>query len=204
MGGVAGRETDETGWKMKKLSIAALIIGAFVFYSFLHAQSTGAVLDPKTLADAATAVTSPTAPAAGTTAGTATTSAAADPPSPTAATTAAEAQPTATNTPTPQPTPTTPGGHFKNGSYTGTVADAQWGYVQVKAVISGGKITNVQFLQYPNDRSRSVYINSIADPELTSEAVQAQSAQVDIITGATDSSYAFIQSLSDALSHAQA
>lgn len=98
----------------------------------------------------------------------------------------------------------TPTGQYRDGSYTGTVADAQWGYVQVKAVIKGGKLTDVQWLQYPNDRSRSVEINSIADPELTSEAVQAQNAQVDIITGATDSSEAFIQSLSDALSQAQA
>lgn len=99
---------------------------------------------------------------------------------------------------------TTPGTHYKDGSYTGGVADAQWGYVQIKAVIQGGKITDVQFVQYPSDRNRSVEINSYADPQLTSEAIQAQSAQVDIVTGATDSSVAFMQSLSDALSQAQA
>ncbi|HUZ01335.1 MAG TPA: FMN-binding protein [Thermomicrobiaceae bacterium] len=194
---------------MKKLSIATLIIGAFVFYSFLHAQTSGAVLDPKTLADAPPAVTTPTTTTAGTAPGTSTTAAAADPPSPTTgaqptATTAQAAQPTATTAPTPQPTPTTAGGQYKDGSYTGSVADAQWGYIQVKAVISQGKIADVQFLQYPSDRSRSVYINSIADPELKSEAIQVQSAQVDIISGATDSSEAFMQSLTDALTHAQA
>lgn len=109
----------------------------------------------------------------------------------------------ATSSTTPSPS-ATPAAQFRDGSYAGTVADAQWGYVQVKAVVQGGKLTDVQWLQYPNDRSRSVEINSIADPELTSEAIQAQSAQVDIITGATDSSEAFIQSLSDALSQAQA
>lgn len=86
----------------------------------------------------------------------------------------------------------------------GSVADAQWGYIQVKAIIQSGKITDVQFLQYPNERNRSVMINSYADPQLTSEAVQAQSANVDIVTGATDTSEAFIQSLSDALSQAKA
>jgi uncharacterized protein with FMN-binding domain len=96
-----------------------------------------------------------------------------------------------------------PGSHYKDGSYTGTVADAQWGYVQVRAVIKGGKISDVQWVQYPSDRQRSVQINSIADPELTSEVIQAQSAQVDVVTGATDSSVAFMQSLSDALSQAQ-
>jgi uncharacterized protein with FMN-binding domain len=84
------------------------------------------------------------------------------------------------------------------------VADAQWGYIQVKAIISNGKITDVQFLQYPNERDRSIMINSYADPQLTSEAIAAQSANVDAITGATDTSQAFIQSLSDALSQAKA
>ena len=110
-----------------------------------------------------------------------------------------------TTTSLPEPPGTTPkaGTSYKDGEYTGDVADAQWGVVQVKAIIKDGKITDVQFLQYPNDRSRSVRINSTADPELTSEAVQAQSANVDIVTGATDSSEAFIQSLSDALSQAR-
>jgi len=111
---------------------------------------------------------------------------------------------TATSSP-PSPSATaTSGSLYKDGSYTGSVADAQWGVVQVKSVITNGKITDVQFLQFPNDRSRSIYINSIADPELTSEAIQAQSASVDIVTGATDSSEAFMQSLSDALSQAHA
>jgi uncharacterized protein with FMN-binding domain len=59
-------------------------------------------------------------------------------------------------------------------------------------------------LQYPNERERSVEINGYADPQLTQEAIQAQSAQVDIVTGATDTSEAFMQSLNDALTQAQA
>ena len=110
----------------------------------------------------------------------------------------------APNAPNAPATTGTPSSLLKDGSYTGSVADAQWGYIQVKAVIQNGKITDVQFLQYPNERDRSVMINSYADPQLTSEAIQAQSANVDIVTGATDSSEAFIQSLSDALSQAKA
>jgi uncharacterized protein with FMN-binding domain len=93
-------------------------------------------------------------------------------------------------------------GQYKNGSYTGSEADAQWGYVQVKITVQNGKLTNVQFLEYPNHRDRSVEINNYAMPQLTSEAISAQSAQVDIISGATDTSEAFIQSLGDALSQA--
>jgi uncharacterized protein with FMN-binding domain len=96
-----------------------------------------------------------------------------------------------------------PGPVYKDGTYTGSVADAQWGYVQAQAVIQGGQITDVKFLQYPHDRGRSIEINQIADPELVQEAIQAQSAQVDLITGATDSSVAFIQSLTDALAQAR-
>ena len=62
----------------------------------------------------------------------------------------------------------------------------------------------MQFLEYPNERNRSIEINNYADPQLTSEAIQAQSANVDVISGATDSSEAFIQSLSNALSQAKA
>ncbi|HAT44526.1 MAG TPA: FMN-binding protein [Ktedonobacter sp.] len=110
----------------------------------------------------------------------------------------------APNAPNAPATTGTSGSLLKDGSYTGSVADALWGYIQVKAVIQNGKITDVQFLQYPNERDRSVMINSYADPQLTSEAIQAQSANVDVVTGATDSSEAFIQSLSDALSQAKA
>ena len=113
--------------------------------------------------------------------------------------------PTSTSTVGAAPTTgTTSGSLYKDGSYTGSVADAQWGNLQVKAIIQNGKITDVQFLQYPNDRNRSIEINNYADPQLASEAIQAQSAQVNVITGATDSSDAFIQSLSDALAQAKA
>jgi uncharacterized protein with FMN-binding domain len=61
----------------------------------------------------------------------------------------------------------------------------------------------VTFLQYPNDRRTSVRINQQVMPWLQSEAVQAQNANVDIITGATLTSEAFAQSLQAALSNAR-
>ena len=148
-----------TQQSVKKVIVAALIIGVFVLYSLTHARAPGASLATGA-GDTASSSSSSSSSGSSTT--------------------------------------------YKDGSYTGSVADAQWGYIQVKAVISGGKITDVQFLQYPNERPRSIEINSYADPQLTQEAIQAQSAQVDIVTGATDSSQAFMQSLSDALSQAQA
>lgn len=93
-------------------------------------------------------------------------------------------------------------GQYKNGTYTGGVADAFYGNVQVQATISGGKLTDVQFLQYPNDRSTSIAINTQAMPYLKQEALQAQSANVQGISGASDTSAAFQQSLASALAQA--
>jgi len=93
---------------------------------------------------------------------------------------------------------------YKDGTYTGSVEDAYYGNVLVSATISGGKITAVKFLQYPNTHSTSVYINQQAMPYLQQEAIQAQSANVNVISGATFTSQAFTQSLSTALSKAQA
>lgn len=114
------------------------------------------------------------------------------------------ATPVATgSTPPPTSVPTaTPQGKYKDGSYTGDVADAFYGNIQVQAVITGGKITDVTFLQYPNDRSTSVFINSQAMPLLKQEAIQAQSANVSGVSGATASSGAFVQSLQSALQKA--
>lgn len=157
---------------MKKIIVSIIVIGTFVIYSFIHHSGFTAVL-PDTAAGSRSS--------SGSTSGSTT---------------------SPSDTPGATTTPGATGALYKDGSYTGSVADAQWGVVQVQATIKGGKITDVQWLQYPNDRSRSVYINSIADPQLTSEAIQAQNANVDAVTGATDSSDAFMQSLSDALSQA--
>jgi uncharacterized protein with FMN-binding domain len=57
-------------------------------------------------------------------------------------------------------------------------------------------------LEYPNDRRTSERINSQAMPYLIQEAIQSQNYQVDIISGATQTSKAFIESLKTALSQA--
>lgn len=114
--------------------------------------------------------------------------------------------PSQSPTPTPNSTPASapkPKGQYADGQYTGKVEDAFYGPIQVKAIIQNGKLTDVQFLQYPNDRSNSRSINSQAAPILTQEAVRAQSAAVDIVSGATDTSEAFMRSLSNALSQAK-
>jgi len=108
----------------------------------------------------------------------------------------------------PQPAPPTSpppvtSGKFRNGSFTGNVADAFYGPLQVKAVISGGKIVDVVFLQYPNDVPTSKEVSAFAIPALKSDAIKKQSAQVDIVSGATQTAEAFRITMGAALSQAQ-
>ena len=92
---------------------------------------------------------------------------------------------------------------YKNGTFQGQPVDAYYGLVQVQVNIQAGNIQSVQFLQYPSDRRTSQQINSIAMPYLQQEAIQAQSAQVDIISGATLTSEGFQMSLQTALQAAR-
>ncbi len=92
---------------------------------------------------------------------------------------------------------------YKDGSYTGQVADAIYGNLQVKAIIKNGQITDVQFLQYPNDRPTSQEISQMSMPKLKTEAIQVQSSNVDVVSGATQTSEAFNKSLASALAQAK-
>jgi len=94
------------------------------------------------------------------------------------------------------------GQKYKDGSYTGKVADAFYGDYQVKAIILNGKISDIQFLVYPADRRTSIEINQESMPLLKQEAIVSQDAAVDIISGATQSSIAFKESLQSALDQA--
>ena len=104
----------------------------------------------------------------------------------------------------PAPTISAPSNSgLRDGQYVGDVTDAYYGNVQVEAIIQGGRITNVQFLDFPQDRRTSQRINSYAVPVLQNEAIQSQNAYVDIISGATLTSEAFVQSLQSALNRAK-
>jgi uncharacterized protein with FMN-binding domain len=94
-------------------------------------------------------------------------------------------------------TPSAPGSG--SGTFSGAAADTQFGPVQVQIVMSGGKITSAQVLQVPQQSSRDIRINSQAVPILNQEAVQAQSAQIDTVSGATYTSEGYIQSLQSAI-----
>ena len=114
-------------------------------------------------------------------------------------------------TPTPKPTPVVvpppapkKTGIYNDGIYTGDSVDAYYGNVQVQVTISNSRITDIQFLDYPQDRSTSVRINQRALPILKQEAISAQSAKINGVSGASETSPAFMQSLASALAQAKA
>jgi len=90
---------------------------------------------------------------------------------------------------------------YADGTWTGAAEWTRWGYVQVQAVIRNGKITDIQALQSPSDR-RSASINAQAQPILEREAIAAQSADIDMISGATYTSRTYSASLQAALDEA--
>ncbi len=92
--------------------------------------------------------------------------------------------------------------NLSDGSYTGQAVDVHFGIVQVKATISGGKISDISFLSMPSEANRSYRLSAIAEPILKSETISAQSANVDIVSGATSTSEGYVQSLQTALSQA--
>ncbi|MER6536252.1 FMN-binding protein [Streptomyces sp900105755] len=101
------------------------------------------------------------------------------------------------------------GGSGKSGSrstgtrtVTGDTVQTRWGPVQVKVTIKNGKITDVTAVQYPTDNSRDQEINQYALPQLRTEALAAQSASIDTVSGATYTSQGYQQSLQSALDSA--
>jgi uncharacterized protein with FMN-binding domain len=85
---------------------------------------------------------------------------------------------------------------------TGEAIGTIYGPVQVRITVKGGKITAVTATQYPEETPRDYQINSYAIPALNSETLQASSAGIDSISGATYTSQGYIGSLQNALDRA--
>jgi uncharacterized protein with FMN-binding domain len=93
---------------------------------------------------------------------------------------------------------------YKDGTATGSVISTRYGDVQVEVTISGGTIVDVTALQLPDRDGRSRSIASQAAPILREEALTAQSANIDLLSGATYTSDAYAQSLQSALDQVNA
>ena len=90
----------------------------------------------------------------------------------------------------------------KSGTFTGAAENTQYGPVQVAAVVTAGKLTNVNVLQVPDRGGYEQQIVDVALPELKSEALSKQSGNIDVISGATYTSQGYAQSLQSALDQA--
>jgi uncharacterized protein with FMN-binding domain len=126
------------------------------------------------------------------------------PPPTTATTPTTSGPPRRSRTTTPPATtpPTTAAPRPATRTITGQAVDNQYGTVQVQITVQGHTITDVEAVQLPNDRQRSAYISQQAGPLLRQEALQAQSAQIDGVSGATYTSQSYAQSLQSALDSA--
>ncbi|MET7855176.1 FMN-binding protein [Streptomyces avermitilis] len=85
---------------------------------------------------------------------------------------------------------------------TGDTVQTRWGPVQVRVTVRNGRITEVTAVAYPQENPRDQEINSYAIPQLRREALAAQSAQIDSVSGATYTSDGYRQSLQSALDSA--
>ena len=129
------------------------------------------------------------------------------PPEPESATTATSGPPTTTTTePTetstqPPTTTTTTGPRSTSVTVTGPAVETEWGFFQVEIVVEDGVLVSVAAVQEPGDR-RSRRINAQALPIYEELAVEAQSADIDVISGATVTWLGYTSSLQAALDEA--
>jgi uncharacterized protein with FMN-binding domain len=116
---------------------------------------------------------------------------------------AAAAPPRDSSTTTPPATGTTP--TTRTGAVRtidGDPVDNPYGTVQVRVTLRGTKITDVTPLQMPVDRQYSAELSQQAAPLLLQEVLQAQSAQINLLSGASYTSQSYAQSLQSALDKA--
>ncbi|MGI8663493.1 MAG: FMN-binding protein [Acidimicrobiales bacterium] len=113
---------------------------------------------------------------------------------------------TATTTAAPKraaTTTTAPTGSAARKTVDGPVETNRFGDVQVEVIVQGGKLIDVKALALPNDRERSAAISDEAGPILRSEALKAQNANIDTVSGATYTSESYARSLQAALDKAK-
>jgi uncharacterized protein with FMN-binding domain len=102
----------------------------------------------------------------------------------------------ATHPPTTKPPTTAPPART---SYTGDTYDTRYGPVQVRMTVQGSRIVDVKAIQLPSEAERSREISAYAAPKLRQEALDAQSANIDTVSGATYTSDAYASSLQSAI-----
>lgn len=106
---------------------------------------------------------------------------------------------------TPDPAAKSPvpaGAHLEDGDFVSSRHQFMWGDLRIKIFVRGGSITGLQALQFPDHRSQSLYLSGLAIPKLESEVIKNQTAQVDTVSSATDTSIVFQDAVADAITKA--
>ena len=93
-------------------------------------------------------------------------------------------------------------GTVQTATVTGTSTDTRWGPVQVQITVANGEITDVTVVEYPTGNGKDRQINARALPVLVQETLDAQSADIDMVSGATVTSEGYLGSLQSALDEA--
>lgn len=91
---------------------------------------------------------------------------------------------------------------YKDGAFIGNSADTPYGEVLVEATVKNGKLNDVKALRLPVSSPRADEISRRAAAKLKTSAIQAQSAEIDFVSGATMTSFSYQQSLQAALDRA--
>ncbi|HOQ54664.1 MAG TPA: FMN-binding protein [Micropruina sp.] len=95
-----------------------------------------------------------------------------------------------------------PSSGTSSGTFTGDAVDTRWGTVQVRITVKDGTITAADAIEYPTANPKDQQINAYAIPQLNAEAVDAQSTNIDAVSGATVTSDGYIESLQSAIDQA--
>ncbi|MGN1407604.1 FMN-binding protein [Lactobacillus sp.] len=90
-----------------------------------------------------------------------------------------------------------------DGTYTGSSTSTEWGDVQVQITVKSDKITTIKVLSYPSDNEKSQSINEQALPIYKEEALKAQSADIQQVSGVSETYKGFTGSLQSAINKAQ-
>ena len=93
-------------------------------------------------------------------------------------------------------------GTAQTATVTGTSTDTRWGPVQVQITVADGQISDVTVVEYPTGNGKDRQINARALPVLVQETLDAQSADIDMVSGATVTSEGYLGSLQSALDEA--
>lgn len=171
------------------LALAATTIGLILLLSYkAHTPSTvsSAVADPNPGATTNSTPDTGATTAPGTTGTTGTTGSTGS---------AATSSPAAT-------TGTVSNSGTKSGTYTGDAETSQFSTIQVQVTVTSSKITAINVVQDSDNEEHSAQIDGYAIPILKSEALSAQSANIDSVSGATYTSQSYTASLQSALDKA--